>query len=199
MDTKPLTVEAPTYPQLAKLIEERVLAATTKRKIGANVFQSALRYPGTELEDVIAALVLKLANAFLFVEQIKACAFDYYSGLANPSGLAASPKDIEGQVSHIPTGETELAHPGKTLTTKQVWERYGDGDLSELFDHAARRPEDQREFPIAIIWKVDDQFWYASLSSDGTRRGLNIDRIRSGFLWIDRFRFLRRKSAGAKA
>lgn len=84
MDTKPLTVvEAPTYPQLAKLIEERVLAAATKREVGTDVFQSALGYPGTKLEDGIVALVLKLANAVLFGEQIKAGGFDYRWGCAD--------------------------------------------------------------------------------------------------------------------
>ena len=187
MDTKPLTVDAPTYPQLAKLMEERVLVAATKREVGIDVFQSALGYPGTKLEDGIVALVLKLANAVLFGEQIKAGGFDYLWGFAE------KPEEIVGQVAHVATGETKLDHPGKTLTTKQVWERYGDGDLSELLDYAVKHLNDQRDFPIGIVWKVGNLFWCAILVSSGSDRKLNVDRDDPVNPWLDDVRFLVRK------
>ena len=85
------------------------------------------------------------------------------------------------------------------LTTKQVWERYGDGDLSELLNHVVRQPNDQREFPIGIVWKVGEQFWYAILISDRSGRKLSVDPVYPDEQWFDYCRFQRRKSAGAKA
>ena len=193
MDTKPLTVEAPTWPQLAKLIEERVHATATERGVGTDVVQSALGFSGTGLENDIVSLIVKFHNAAMFGEQIKAGNFDYRWGVAD------RPEQIEGQVAHAATGDTELDHPGKTLTTKQVWERYGDGDLSELLDYALKHPNDQREALIGIVWKVGDQFWFAFLDGYGSRRRLDVRRDRPGGQWDDNDRFLRGKSAVAKA
>ena len=61
MDTKPLTVE-PTYPQVVKLIEERVMTAARKAGVGSDIFQTALGVPGTDLEDGIVATVVRLAT-----------------------------------------------------------------------------------------------------------------------------------------
>jgi hypothetical protein len=60
MDTKPLTV--PTYPQIAKLISERVRARADERGVGSDVFQTALGVPGTELEDTIIDTAVRLGK-----------------------------------------------------------------------------------------------------------------------------------------
>jgi hypothetical protein len=61
MDIKPLTVQ-PTYLQVVKLIEERVMAAARKAGVGSDVFQTALGVPGNELEDTIVSTVVRLAK-----------------------------------------------------------------------------------------------------------------------------------------
>jgi hypothetical protein len=61
MDTKPLTVQ-PTYPQVEKLIEERVMVAARKAGVGSETFQTALGVAGTELEDTIVSTVVRLTK-----------------------------------------------------------------------------------------------------------------------------------------
>lgn len=140
-----------------------------------------------QLASAIVEDAKELINSFR--AQIKAGKYNYTYGFAD------NPEKIEGQQFHFVTNETELDHPGKTLTNQQVYERYGDkmASLSELLDYGIKNPEMQRQFPIGIVWKVGDQFWFAYLFSLDSDRELNVYQEHPYGVWNDDFRFLVRK------
>lgn len=166
---------------------------TAVRKIGGTDEHLARLDKAESLPAIeqFAELVVRgqVASATWFRFLIRLAHFDYLYGFAD------DPDKIEGQTCHPVTSETELDHPAVVLTTQQVYERYGDAmaDFSELLDHAVRRPADQLETPIGIVWKVGDQFWYAFLNSDGSVRSLGVRQGHPVVQWGVSYRFLRRK------
>jgi hypothetical protein len=137
--------------------------------------------------EIVATIKVVVTS---FREMIRAGRYDYTYGFADNQ-----PEEIKGQTFHPVTNATELDHPATCLTTQQVFDRYGDkmASLSELLDYGIKNPETQRKFPIGIVWKVGDQFWYAYLDGDGMGRGLRVSRDRPFIEWSDDYRFLVRK------
>lgn len=95
-------------------------------------------------------------------------------------GFAEKPKQIEGQRFHKETNETELDNPGRALKIQKIYELYADNmaTLSELLQCGINKPKSQLKYPIHIVWKVGDQFWFARLSRSQSQRILDIDKIR---------------------
>lgn len=124
-----------------------------------------------------------------FRDMIRAGNYDYLYGFAE------KPEEIKGQSFHPVERETKLDHPGVRLTTKQVYEKYGDkmADLSELLAYGINNPDTQREFPIGIVWKDGDQFWCAYLRSRGSERELFVYQVHPDAVWYGICRFLVRK------
>ncbi|MEO8065598.1 MAG: hypothetical protein ABI643_01935 [Candidatus Doudnabacteria bacterium] len=137
--------------------------------------------------DLVATIHVAIDS--LFREIISDGKYDYLYGFAEKPG------EIEGQTFHTVTRETILEHPAVILTTTEVYEKCGDkmADLSELLDYGKKNPETQRKFPIAIVWKVGDQSWFAILDGNELYRELVISRDRPDFQWSVRYRFLVRK------
>ncbi len=163
-----------------KAVEEEVIAAGgNDEHLGALVTK--------KMRPAIKQFAqLVVGTGLSFRDMIAQAKFDYLYRYAN------NPEQIEGQKPHPATGNVELDHPGVTLTTQHVWDRYGDGDLSELLDYAIMHPDDQRKAPIGIVWKVGNEFWCASLGG-ACGRCLGVRRGHPGVRWGDGCRFLRRK------
>jgi hypothetical protein len=125
-----------------------------------------------------------------FRDMIAAGKYDYLYGFAE------KPEEIKGQTWHdvarYHQRDRTLDHPAKRLTTKQVYEKYGDkmASLSELLAYGINNPDTQRSFPIGIVWKDGDQFWYAYLDSFGSERMLCVDQVRPSDEWNGSCRFL---------
>jgi hypothetical protein len=120
-----------------------------------------------------------------FRDMIQAGGYDYLYEFAK------RPEKIRGQSLHKHKSDVKFEYPGKDLTAKQIWGRLGDGDLSELLNYGITNPDAQREFRISILWKDETgQFWYASLRSTGSSRGLDINRVRPDNVWRGRYLFL---------
>lgn len=144
----------------------------------------------TAFANFAAEIVATIKVVFTsFREMIRAGRYDYTYGFAD------NPEEIKGQACHPVTNETGLDDPAVRLTTEQVYEKYGDkmADLSELLDYGIKNPETQREFPIGIVWKVGDQFWYAVLIGSGAGRRLRVRQDHPDVEWCVSCRFLVRK------
>lgn len=170
-----------------QMLEDEVVASGGTAEMLERLGKKSLRPAIKRFAEEIVREAGALASSFR--DMIRLGRYDYTYGYAD------NPEGIEGQTFHAVTNETELDHPGKRFTTKQVYQRYGDkmADLSELLDYGIKNPDTQRQLPIGIVWKVGDQFWYAILSSSGSLCELDVNQGYPDIEWNDYFRFLVRK------
>src|SRR5579864_3314284 len=90
----PTNVLTPSDPQVGKL-HERLLAAARKSGVSPAQFQAALSYPGTELEDEIAASITKFSKrASGIYTPVRA----EETGLI-PEGYTVESDDLEGDIN----------------------------------------------------------------------------------------------------
>jgi hypothetical protein len=171
-----------------KAVEEEILAAGgTEEHLGQLVtkrLRPAIKKFAADVVSTVNGTVIS------FAEQIKAGGYDYLYGFAE------KPEEIKGQTPHVVNAEVELDHPGKVITTQELYDSYGDNKptLSDLLDFGVKNSDTQRQFPIGIVWKDETgQFWYALLHGSGSGRGLDVDQDYPGNRWDDDYRFLRRK------
>ena len=115
MNTLTPSVNGPSDPQVAKL-GDRINAAARKAGIDTALFQVALAYPGTELEDEMIALLVRFAKkASGIVTPVRA----QNSGLV-PSGWQVTKDDPEGDIN--------LANLDYSSGPVQAGETYISGD-----------------------------------------------------------------------
>lgn len=110
------TSSTPSNNQVDKL-EERLRASARKSGTTEETFQAALGFPGTGLEDEIAAIIRKYANKARGIITAVAAVL---TGLI-PEGWKVNVKD--GVPQDFPEGETELANVDYVCPLRQ-----GDGD-----------------------------------------------------------------------
>lgn len=175
-------------------LEEEIVAAGGSVEMLDNLAKKHVRPAIKQFAIAIVKLsVFRLSGSFSsHAEAIKAGGYDYLYGVAN------NPSEIKGVAIHPVDCDTVLGHPNEELTTQQIYDRYFAGDnaadLSDLEMFGIKHPDVQRQFPVVVIWKVGDEFWYAVLHGGGSGRNFYVDRDDADVRWSRSFRFLARKS-----
>ena len=145
----PTNVLTPSDPQVGKL-HERLLAAARKSGVTPAQFQLALAFPGTDLEDDIAASIVKFSKrASGIVTPIRA----QDTGLI-PEGWTLEAEELEGDVelgkvdySCCPVHEGEQYVNGTTMLQRAV-EQKAVGSLGYAAELLKAQKQGKEIFPV---------------------------------------------------
>ena len=127
-------------------------------------------------EEPEAPTLTELTDVFTFSQLIEKGHFDVLEGLAETPGF------IKGQIIHSITNQLGLAFRGGDLSTRGIYEHYGDimADLCEFLHYAAINPEASN---FSIIWKAEGDYWLAHVHTTDQGRHLLIDTTIGASPW----------------
>jgi hypothetical protein len=145
----PTNALTPSDPQVGKL-HERLLAAARKSGVTPAQFQLALGFPGTDLEDEIAASIVKFSKrASGIVTPVRA----QDTGLI-PEGWTLETEELEGDVelgkvdySYCPVHEGEQYVNGPTMLQRSV-EQKAVGSLGYAAELLKAQKAGKEIFPV---------------------------------------------------